>query len=56
MGLYFFVPTFFITDFATIGQIKITYKSLEALLILVIFASFLAFVLFAGVVSQVTEY
>jgi len=53
IGLFFFIPTFFITDFATIGQIKISYKSLEALLMLAIFASVLAFVLFANVVRKV---
>lgn len=53
IGLFFFVPTFFITDYATITNINITYKSLEALLMLAIFASVLAFVLFAGVVRKV---
>jgi len=53
IGLFFFIPTFFVTDFATIGQIKISYKSLEALLMLAIFASVLAFVLFANVVRKV---
>lgn len=53
IGLFFFVPTFFITDYATIADIKITYKSLEALLMLAIFASVLAFVLFAGVVRKI---
>jgi drug/metabolite transporter (DMT)-like permease len=51
--LFFFVPTFFITDYATVTDIKITYKSLEALLMLAIFASVLAFVLFAGVVRKI---
>jgi len=53
IGLFFFVPTFFVTDYATITDIKITYKSLEALLMLAIFASVLAFVLFAGVVRKI---
>lgn len=53
IGLFFFVPTFFITDFEGIGQLKISYKSLEALLMLAIFASVLAFVLFADVVRKI---
>ena len=53
IGLFFFVPTFFITDFSTIETIKISYKSLEALLMLAILASVLAFVLFAGVVRKI---
>jgi drug/metabolite transporter (DMT)-like permease len=52
-GLVFFIPTFFITDLSTIETLKISYKSLEALLMLAIFASVLAFVLFAGVVRKV---
>ncbi len=53
IGLFFFIPTFFITDLSTIADIKISYKSLEALLMLAIFASVLAFVLFAGVVRKI---
>ena len=53
IGLFFFIPTFFITDFASIQYLKISYKSLEALLMLAIFASVLAFVLFASVVRKI---
>lgn len=53
IGLFFFIPTFFITDLSSIGDINISYKSLEALLMLAIFASVLAFVLFAGVVRKI---
>lgn len=53
IGLAFFIPTFLITDFSSIATLKISYKSLEALLMLAIFASVLAFVLFAGVVRKV---
>lgn len=53
IGLGFFIPTFFITDFSTIGSFNISWKSLEALIMLAIFASVLAFVLFAGVVRKI---
>lgn len=53
IGLVFFVPTFFVTDFSQISQLKISWKSLEALIMLSIFASVLAFVLFAWVVRKI---
>lgn len=53
IGLAFFVPTFLVTDLSSIETLKISYKSMEALLMLAIFASVLAFVLFAGVVRKV---
>lgn len=53
IGLVFFIPTFLITDLSTISTLKITPKSLEALIMLSIFASVLAFVLFAWVVRLV---
>jgi drug/metabolite transporter (DMT)-like permease len=53
IGLAFFIPTFYITDFSSIATLKISTQSLEALLMLAIFASVLAFVLFAGVVRKI---
>ena len=53
LGLIYFIPTFFLTDFSTIQSIKVTNQSIIALLLLAIFASVIAFVLFAGVVRQV---
>ncbi len=53
IGLCFFIPTFLITDFATIRSIKITNEAITALLMLSVFASVVAFVLFAGAVRQV---
>jgi drug/metabolite transporter (DMT)-like permease len=53
LGLVFFIPTFFLTDFSTIQTLKISNESLLALLLLAIFASVIAFVLFAGAVRQV---
>jgi len=52
-GLLFFIPTFLITDFQTISLQHITNASLSALFMLAIFASVLAFVLFAGVVRKI---
>lgn len=53
IGLVFFVPTFMITDLSTIAELHITPKALEALIMLSIFASVLAFVLFAWVVRKI---
>lgn len=53
LGLAFFIPTFFLTDFSTIQTIKVTNESLFALVMLSVFASVIAFVLFAGAVRQV---
>lgn len=53
IGLLFFLPTFFFTDFQNIENLKISAKSLEALIMLAIFASVLAFVLFASVVRKI---
>ncbi len=53
IGLVFFVPTFMVTDFSSISTLQITAKSLEALIMLSIFASVLAFVLFAWVVRKI---
>lgn len=53
IGLAFFIPTFLVTDLSSIETLNISYKSIEALLMLAIFASVLAFVLFAGVVRKV---
>jgi len=53
IGLGFFIPTFFITDFSTIQSIQVTNDALVALVMLSVFASVIAFVLFAGAVRQV---
>ncbi|MDR3652503.1 MAG: DMT family transporter [Paludibacter sp.] len=53
LGLIFFIPTFFLTDFPTIQSIRISNDALLALFMLSIFASVLAFVLFAGVVRKI---
>lgn len=53
IGLAFFIPTFFLTDFSTIETIKVSAESLGALLMLSVFASVIAFVLFAGVVREI---
>jgi len=53
LGLAFFIPTFFLTDFPIIQTIRITNEALLALGMLSVFASVVAFVLFAGAVRQV---
>jgi len=53
LGLIFFIPTFFLTDFTTIQTINVSRESLLALGMLSVFASVIAFVLFAGAVRQV---
>ncbi len=53
LGLIFFIPTFFLTDYPTIQSLKVTNESLFALLMLSVFASVIAFVLFAGAVRKV---
>lgn len=53
LGLIFFIPTFFLTDFSTIQNLKVSNESLLALVMLAVFASVIAFVLFAGAVRQV---
>ena len=53
IGLFFFIPTFFLTDFSTIMSIHVSKESLLALIMLSVFASVVAFVLFAGAVREV---
>ncbi|MFZ4726423.1 MAG: DMT family transporter [Paludibacter sp.] len=53
IGLFFFIPTFFLTDFPTISSIQISNESFVALIMLSVFASVVAFVLFAGAVREV---
>lgn len=53
IGLLFFIPTFLITDLRTIRYIHVSFEAWSALLMLAVFASVLAFVLFAGVVRQI---
>lgn len=52
-GLIFFIPTFLLTDLSSIQTIHITRDAIVALLLLSVFASVIAFVLFAGAVRQV---
>ena len=53
IGLVFFIPTFLIVDLPTIQAIHVTQQALGALLMLSVFASVIAFVLFAGVVREI---
>jgi drug/metabolite transporter (DMT)-like permease len=53
LGLIFFLPTFFVTDYSTIQTIHITNSALLSLIMLSVFASVVAFVLFAGAVRQI---
>ena len=53
LGLIYFVPTFLITDYSTIRQLKVSAESLLALCMLSVFASVIAFVLFAWAVRKV---
>jgi len=53
LGLIYFVPTFLITDYSTIKQLKVSAESLMALCMLSVFASVIAFVLFAWAVRKV---
>ncbi|MDR0370816.1 MAG: DMT family transporter [Prevotellaceae bacterium] len=52
LALLFFIPTFFVTDFATISTIHITLRATGALLMLSVFASMLAFVFFSSVIRK----
>lgn len=52
-GLIFFIPTFFVVDFKNLSQISIRVQSVESVLLLSIFASTVAFVLFAEVVRAI---
>ena len=52
-GLLYFVPTFLLTDFDTLSLNNVTGRSLTALIMLAVFASVIAFVLFAGVVRKI---
>lgn len=53
IGLVFFIPTFMLTDYSTIQTLKVSGESLIALLMLSVFASVVAFVLFAWAVRKV---
>ena len=53
LGLIFFIPTFMFTDFQSIQTIHVSRESLTALVLLSVFASVIAFVLFAGAVRKV---
>jgi drug/metabolite transporter (DMT)-like permease len=52
-GLLYFIPVYGLVDLPHILNLKISAKSLEALMMLTIFASVLAFVLFAWVVRKI---
>lgn len=52
-GLIYFIPTFFLTDFSSIRSIKVSHQAILALVLLAVFASVIAFVLFAGAVRKV---
>ena len=53
LGLICFIPTFLLTDLSTIQTLTVSSESLFALLMLAVFASVVAFVLFAGVVREI---
>lgn len=53
LGLIFFIPTFFLTDYSSIQTLHVSNQSLLALILLAVFASVIAFVLFAGAVRKV---
>lgn len=53
VGLFYFIPTFFMVDYSTFKSSIITSEGLFALLMLAVFASVIAFVLFAGVVRKI---
>jgi drug/metabolite transporter (DMT)-like permease len=52
-GLFYFIPTFFLTDFSTIHSLNVTNQGIVALVMLAVFASVVAFILFAGAVRQI---
>lgn len=52
-GLIFFIPTTLIVDLRHLNEYTVTFKSIGALLMLTIFASVIAFVLFADVVRKI---
>jgi len=53
LGLIFFIPTSLLTDYSFWRTLTVSRESLVALLMLSVFASVIAFVLFAGAVRQV---
>ncbi len=53
IGLIFFIPTALFVDAKSYSDITISPKSIEAILMLTIFASVIAFVLFADVVRKI---
>lgn len=52
-GLIYFIPTFVIVDYSAFSFSKINPDGIFALLMLAVFASVIAFVLFAGVVRKI---
>ncbi|MBP1676385.1 MAG: protein of unknown function transrane [Bacteroidetes bacterium] len=53
IGLGFFIPTFLLTDVGAVSSLQVSAKSVGALLMLSVFASVIAFVLFADVVRAI---
>ncbi len=53
IGLIYFIPTTLIVDFRQLGSITVHSESIKALLMLTLFASVIAFVLFADVVRKI---
>jgi drug/metabolite transporter (DMT)-like permease len=53
VGLFFFIPTFLVTYYSTFTFNKVTTQGIFALFMLAVFASVIAFVLFAGVVRKI---
>jgi len=52
-GLIFFIPTFVLTDLKMVATLSVTSRAIGALLMLTVFASIIAFVLFAGTVRKI---
>jgi drug/metabolite transporter (DMT)-like permease len=53
LGLAFFIPTFLLTGYSAVRTVQVTREAIVALFMLSVFASVIAFVLFAGAVRKV---
>jgi drug/metabolite transporter (DMT)-like permease len=52
IGLLYFIPCFFITDFRRLGNLKFTFSALSSILQLSIFASVVAFIFYSRAVKS----
>ena len=53
VSLLFFIPTFFLVDFSSLGEMSFQYRSLWAVVVLAVFASVISFILFSSVVRKI---